>query len=209
MHKTIFACMHAKSLQSCPTLCDPMDCSLPGFSFHGIFQARILELVAMPSSNLSFVIQFLGRVILFVTPWTAAHQASLFFTNSQSLLTFMSIELEMPFNHFLLHPLLLLPSVFSSIRFFFNGLALCIRWPNYWSFSFSFNPSNEYSGLISFRISWFYLVAVQETLKSLLQHHSSKASILLHSVFFIVQLSHPYMTTEKTITLIVQPLSAK
>ena len=201
MHKTIFACMHAKSLQSCPTLCDPMDCSLPGSSFHGIFQARILEWVAVSSSNLSSVIQLLGRVRLFVTSWTAAHQASLFFTNSQSLFKFMSIESVMPFNHLVLHPFLLLPSVFSSIRFFFNELALCIRWPNYWSFNFS--PSNEYSGFIYFRIGWFDLLAVQETLKSLLQHHSSKASILQHSAFFIVQLSHPYMTTGKTIALTI------
>ena len=201
MHKTIFACIHAKSLQSCPTLCDPMDCSLPGSSFHGIFQARILEWVAMPSSNLSFVIQLLGHVVLFVIPWTAAHQASLFFINSQSLFKFMSIESVMPFNHLTLRPFLLLSSVFSSIRFFFNELALCIRCPNYWSFSFS--PSNEYSGFISFRIGWFDLLSVQGTLKSLLQHHSSKASILQHSAFFIVQLSHLYMTTGKTIALTI------
>ena len=152
----------------------------------------------MSSSNLSSVIQLLGRVGLFVTSWTAAHQASLF-TNSQSLFKFMSIESVMPFNHLVLHPFLLLPSVFSSIRFFFNELALCIRWPNYWSFNFS--PSNEYSGFIYFRIGWFDLLAVQETLKSLLQHHSSKASILQHSAFFIVQLSHPYMTTGNSTAL--------
>ena len=198
--------MHAKSLQSCPTLWDPMDCSLPGSSFHGIFQARILGWVAMPSSSLS-IIQLLGHVRLFVTSWTAAHQASLFFTNSQSLFKFMSIKSVMPFNHLVLHPFLLLPSVFSSIRFFFNELALCIRWPNYWSFSFS--PSNEYSGFISFRIGWFDLLAVQETLKNLLQHHSSTASILQHSAFFIVQLSHPYMTTGKTIALTIQTFVSK
>ena len=131
------------------------------------------------------------------TPRTATHQVSLSFTNSQSLLKLMFIESVMPFNHLTLRPFLLLSSVFSSIRFFFNELALCIRCPNYWSFSFS--PSNEYSGFISFRIGWFDLLSVQGTLKSLLQHHSSKASILQHSAFFIVQLSHLYMTTGKII----------
>ena len=124
-------------------------------------------------------VQSLSRVWLFVTPWTAAHQASLSITNSWSLLRLMSIELVMPSNHLILcRPLLLIPSIFSSIRVFSNELVLLIRWPKYWSFSFSINPSNEYSGLISFRMDWFDLLAVQGTLKSLLQHHSSKASIL-------------------------------
>ena len=137
-----------------------------------------------------------------MAPWTAAHQASLSFTISWSLLRFMSIESVMPSNHRILcHPLLLLPSIFPSIRVFSNDSALLIRWPKYWSFSFSISPSNEYSGLISFRIDWFDLLAVQGTLKSLLQHHILKASILQHSAFFTVQLSHPYVTTGKTIAL--------
>ena len=143
--------------QSCPTLCNPMDCSTPGF-----------------------------RVI----------------TNSQSLLKLMSIESVMPSNHLILcQPLFLPPSIFPSIRVFSNESALHIRWPKYWSFSFSISPSNEYSGLISFRMDWLDLLAVQGTLKSLLQHHSSKASILWRSAFVMVQLSHPYMTTGKTIAL--------
>ena len=142
--------------QSCPTLCNPMDCSTPGFPV---------------------------------------------ITNSQSLLKLMSIKSVMPSNHLILCcPLLLLPSIFPSIRVFSNESVLCIRWPKYWSFSFSISPSNEYSGLISFRKDWFDL-AIQGTLKSLLQHHSSKASILQRSAFFIIQLSHPYMTTGKTIAL--------
>ena len=138
-----------------------------------------------------------------MTPWTAALQASLSITNSQSLFRFMSIKSVMPSNHLILcpHPLLLLPSIFPSIRVFSNESVLCIRWPKFWSFSFSISPSNEFSGLISFRIDWFDLLAVQGTLKSLLQHHSSKASILHCSAFFVVQLSHPYMTTGKTIAL--------
>ena len=138
-----------------------------------------------------------------MTPWTAACQASLSITISQSLLTLMSIELVMPSNHLLLcRSLLLPPSIFPSIRVFSNESILCIRWPKYWSYSFSISPSNEYSGLISFRMDWLDLLAVQGTLKSLLQHHSSKASILQRSAFLIVQLSHPYMTTGKTIALI-------
>ena len=122
--------------------------------------------------------------------------------NSQSLLRLKSINLVMPSNHLILcHPLLLPPSIFSSIRVFSNELLLCIRWPKYWSFSFNISPSKEYSGLISFRIDWLDLLAVQGTLKSLLQHHSSKESILWHSAFFMAQLSHPYMTTGKTIAL--------
>ena len=135
-------------------------------------------------------------------PWTAACQAPLSITNSQSLLKLMSIKSVMPSNHLILcHPLLLLPSIFPSIRVFSNESVLPIRWPNYWSFSLSLSPSNEYSGLISFSMDWFDLLAVQGTLNSLLQHHSSKASILRCSAFFIVQLSHPYMTTGKTIAL--------
>ena len=126
-------------------------------------------------------VQSLSRVQLFVTPWTAAYQASLSITNSGSLFKLMSIELVMPSNHLIFcHPLLLLPSIFPSIRVFSNESALHIRWPKYWSFSFNISPSNEYSGLISFRVDWFDLLAVQGTLKSLLQHHSSKASILQH-----------------------------
>ena len=143
--------------QSYLTLCDPMDCSMPGF---------------------------------------------LSITNSQSLLKLTSIEWVMPSNHLILcRPLLLLPSIFPSIRVFSSESVLRIRWPKYWSFSFSTSPSNEYSGLISFRRDWLDLLAVQGTLKSLLQHHSSKASILQHSTFVIVQLSHPYLTTGKTIAL--------
>ena len=136
------------------------------------------------------------------TPWTAAHQASLSITNSQSLLKLMSIESVMPSNHLILCcPRLLLPSIFPSIRVFSNESVLCIRWPKYWSFSFNISPSSEYSGLISLRMDWLYLLAVQGTLKNLIQHHGSKASILWCSAFYIVQLSHPYMTTGKTIVL--------
>ena len=133
---------------------------------------------------------------------TASCQASLSITNFWSLLKLMSIESVIPSNHLILcHPLLLLPSIFPSIRVFSNELAPQIRWPKYWSFSFNISPSNEHSGLISFKTDWLDLLAVQGTLKSLLQHHSSKAPILRHSAFFIVQLSLPYMTTEKTIAL--------
>ena len=136
------------------------------------------------------------------TPWTTAHQASLSITNSWSLHKLMSIESVMPSNHLILyHPLLLLPSIFPSIRIFSNESTLHIRWPKCWSFSFSISPSNEYSGLISFRMDCLDLLAVQETLKSLLQHHSSTAPILRHSAFFTVQLSHPCITTGKTIAL--------
>ena len=128
-----------------------------------------------------------------MTPRTAAHQASLSITNSQSLLKLMSIESVMPSDHLILcHPLLLLPSIFPSIRVFSDESVLRITWPKYWSFSFSISPSNECSGLMSFRMDWLYFLAVQGTLKSLLQHHSSKAAILQHSAFFIVQLSHPH-----------------
>ena len=148
-----------------------------------------------------FVVLSLSHVLLFATPWTAARQASLSFTISWSLLKRMPVESVMPSNCLILyHPLFLLPSVIPSIRVFSNESALCIRWLKYWSFSFSISPSNEYSGLISFRIDWFDFHAVQGMLKS---HHSSKASILWCSVFFMVQLSHPYMTTEKTIALAI------
>ena len=146
-------------------------------------------------------VQSLSRVWLFATPWTTACQASLSITNSWSWLKLLSLQSVMPSNHGILcHPLFLLPSIFPSIRVFFRKSALHIRWPKYWSFSFSISPSNEHPGLI-FRMVWLDFLAVQGTLKSLLQHHSSKASILQHSVFFMVQLSHPYMTTRKTITL--------
>ena len=140
--------------------------------------------------------------LIFATPWTEAHQAFLSITNSQSLLRLISIESVMPSNHLILccH-LLFLPSIFPSIKVFTNESALQIRWPKYWSFSFSIHPSSEYSGLISFRMDWLDLLAIQETLKSLLQHHSSKTSIICHSVFFIVQLSHLYVATGKTIAL--------
>ena len=147
-------------------------------------------------------VQLLSHVRLFATPWIAACQASLSITNSRSSPKPMSIVSVMPSNHLILcHPLLLLPSIFPSIRVFSNESVLCIRWPKCWSFSFSISPSNEYSGLISFRINWLDLLAVQEILKSLLQHHSSKASILRRSAFFVVQFSHPYMTTGKTTAL--------
>ena len=147
-------------------------------------------------------VQLLSHVWLFATPWTKARQASLSITNSQSLLKLMSIESVMSSNHLILcHPLLLSPLIFPSIRVFSSESALPISWPKYWSFSFNISPSNEYSGLISFKIDWLDLHAVQGTLKSLLQHYSSKASILQCSVFFILQLSHLCMTTGKTIAL--------
>ena len=147
-------------------------------------------------------VQSLSRVRLFVTPWTAVHQAFLSITNSQSLLKLTSIELVMPSNQLILcRPLLLPPSVFPSIRVLSSESVLHIRWPKYWSFSFSISPSNEYSGLISFRMDCLDVLAVEGTLKSLLQYRSSKELILLCSAFFIVQLSHPYITTGKTITL--------
>ena len=143
-------------------------------------------------------VQLLSHVQLFVTPWVVACQASLSITNSWSLPKPMSIESVMPSNHLILyHPLLLLSSIFPSIRFFSNESVLCIRWPKYWSSSFSISPSNEYSRPISFRMDGLGLLAVQGTLKSLLQHHNSKASILRCSAFFIIQLSHPYVTTGK------------
>ena len=147
-------------------------------------------------------VQLLSHVWLFATPRTATCQASLSITNSRSWPKLMSFESVMPTNHLnLCRPLLLLPSIFPSTKVFSNESALCIRWPKYWNFSLSISPSNEYSGPISFRMDWLDLLAVQGTLKSLLQHHSSKASILQRSAFFTVQLSHPYMTTGKTIAL--------
>ena len=148
------------------------------------------------------IVQSLSHVQPFVTPWTAAHQFSLFFTLSGSWLKLMPINSVTPSNYLIFYCLLLLPSIFPSIRIFSNESFLPIRWPKYSSFSFSLSPSNEYSGLVSFRVAWLDLLAVQGTLKSLLQHHSSKASILQHSAFFIVQLSHPYMTTGRTIAFI-------
>ena len=153
-----------------------------------------------PEDN-SSAVQSLSHVCLFATLWIAAHQASLSFTIFQSWLNFVSIESVMPSNHLILCCPLLLPSLFPSIRVFSSESALHIRWPKDWSFSFSVSPSHQYSGLISFRSDWFVLVAVHRTLRSLLQHHNSKASILWHSVFFMVQLSHPYMTAGKTIAL--------
>ena len=147
-------------------------------------------------------LQSLSRVLLFVTPWTTVCQASLSITNSRNLPKPMSIESVMPSNHlFLCHPLLLLPSTFPRIRVFSNESTLCMKWPQYWSFSLSISPSYEHPGLISFRMDWLDLLSFQGTLKRLLQHHSSKASILQHSAFFIVQFSHAYLTTEKTIAL--------
>ena len=146
----------------------------------------------------------------FATPWTAAQQSSLSIASSWSLLKLMSIKSVMPSNHLILcYPFLLPSSIFPSIRVSSDESVLCIRWPNYWSFSFNNSPSNEHSGLISFRMDWLDLLAVQGTLKSLLHHHSSKASVLQHSAYFMVQLSHPYMTTGKTTALTRQTLVSK
>ena len=154
--------------------------------------------------------QSLSCVWLFATPWTVARQSSLSFTISQSLLKLISIESMMLPNHLILcHPLLLLPSVFPSIKVFSNESDLLIRWPKYWSFSFSISPSNEYSGLISFRIHWFDLLTVQGTLKSLLYYRNSKALILQCSDCYMVQLSHPYMTTGKVIALTIWTFVSK
>ena len=161
--------------------------------------------VLMP---VQFSSESLSRVQLFVTPWTAARQASLSLINSRSLLKLMSIESVMPSNHLILScPLLLPPSIFPSVRIFSNESALLIRWSKYWTFSFNISPSNEYSGQISFRMDWFDLLAVQRTLKGLLQPHSSKASILQRSAFFMVQLSHTYRTTGKTTVFTIWTLS--
>ena len=155
-------------------------------------------------------VQSLSHVRLFVTPWIAAHQASLSITVSWSSLKLTSIESVMPSSHLILcHPFLLLPPVPPSIRVFSNESTLCMRWPQYWSFSFSISPSSEHPGLISFRMDWLDLLAVQGTLKSLLQHHSSKPSVLRHSAFFTVQLSYPYRTTGKTIALTRRTFAGK
>ena len=159
----------------------------------GKMKSCYFEAFILPLSCCCFV-QSLSHVWLFATPWTTAHQASLFFTISKSLLKHMYVESVMPCNHLLLrHLLLLLLSIFPSIRVFSSESILRNRWPKYWNLSFSISPSNEYSGLISFRMDWLELLAVQRTLKSLLQHHSPKASILWCSAFFTVQLSHPYI----------------
>ena len=163
-----------------------------------MFCARHREEVQASVSS----VQSLSHVQLFVTPWTASWLAFQSITNSQSLLNLMLIESVMPSSYLILCcPLLLLPSIVLSIRVFSNESALHIRWPKYWNFSFNTSPTNEHLGLISFRMDWLNLLAVQETLKSLLQHHISEASILWHSAFFIVQLSHPYMATGETIAL--------
>ena len=164
---------------------------------------QVCSLVLPASSLLQFsLVQLPSHVRLFATPWTAVRQTYLSITNSRSLLKRISIESVMPSNHLILCcPLLLLPSIFPSIRVFSNESALLIRWPKYWSFNFSISLSNEYSALISFKMDWLDLLAVQGTFKSLLQNYSSKASILQYSAFFIVQFSHPYMTTGKTIAL--------
>jgi len=168
------------------------------------------ERIALKYVYLVSPVQSLSHVQLFVAPWTTAHQASLSITNSQSLLKLMSIESVMPSNHLIFCcPLLLPTSIFPNIRVCSNESALHIRWPKYWSFSFNISPSNEYSGWISFRVDWLDLLAVKGTLQSLLQHHSSKASIPQCSAFFIVQLSHPYMTTGKTIALTRQTFVGK
>ena len=180
-----------KSIYWTFTLCQTF-CWMPEFKA----KAQLISLVIISS------IQLLSREWLFATPWTAVHQASRSITNSWSLLKLMSIESMMPSNHLILCcPLLLPPSIFSSIRVFSNESVLLIRWTKYWSFSFSISPSNEHPGQISFRMDWLDLCAVQGTIKSFLQHHSSKAKILRHSAFFTVQLSHPYMTTGNTIAL--------
>ena len=174
----------------------------PGKHFDSLFtRCFLLKPQKLHSFQFSSV-QPLIRVRFFATPWTAAGQASLSIINSRSLLKLMSIESVMSSNHLILcHPLLLPLSIVPSITVFSNESVLRIKWPKYWSFSFNISPSREYSGLISFRMDWLVLLTVQGTLKSLLQHHSSKASILQHSVFIIVQISHSYMTTGKTIAL--------
>ena len=168
--------------------------SIISHNYHFFYLVRTFKIYSLSNfqayNTVFVVVQLLSHVWLFVTPLTAAHQASLSLTITWSLLKLMSIESVLPSSHLVLcHPLLLLPSIFPNIRVFSNALALCTKKPKYWSFSFSISPSNEYSGLISFRIDWFDLLAVQETLKSLLQHYSFKASILECSAFIMVQLS--------------------
>ena len=185
-------------------------CIVPEDVIHRVHGVSSLTQKCLDSGVSKFLLSFLqfssvqslSRIWLSATPWAAARQASLSNTNSRSPPKPMAIKLMMPSNHLILcHPLLLLPSIFPSIRVFSNESSLCIRWPEYWSFSFNIRPSKEHPGLISFRMDWLDLLAVQGTLKSLLQHHSSKASVLRRWAFFIVQLSHPYMTTGKTIAL--------
>ena len=170
---------------------------------------KILCIISSLLFNHTCCCSFTKSCPTLVIPWTAACPASLSFTISWSLLRLVSIESMMPSNHLICCPLLLLSLIFPSIRFFSNESAFCIRWPKYWSFIFSISPSNKYSGLISFRIHWFDLLAVQGMLKSLLLHHSSKASVLQHSAFFMIQLSNPYMTTGKTITLTMHTFVSK
>ena len=188
----------------------PCDNSTPPHTGHltsGEWEEAVWDCVWPLLSSVQFSCSVMSDSM---TPWTAARQASLSITNSRGLLKLMSIESVMPSSHLILcHPLLLLPSIFPSIRVFSNESVLCIRWPEYWSFSFSISPSNEYLGLISFRMDWLDLLAVQGSLKGLRQHHSSKASILCCSAFFIVQLSHPYMTTGETIALTRQTFVGK
>ena len=185
-------------------------CSGLGTSFQREYCHQGMTIEMFMTIKMFSSVQSFGCVRLFATPWTAACQASLSITNSWSLLKLTFIESVMPSNHLILcHPLLLLPSTFPSIRVFSKGSVLHIRWPKCWSFSFSISPSNEYSGLISFRIDWLDLLAAQGTLKSLLQHDSSKASILWHSAFFTIQLLHPYVTTGKTIALTKRTFSVK
>ena len=174
----------------------------PTLMSSGLIRKAVIKLLDYLVSQ---SVQSLSCVWLFVTPWTTARQASLSITNSWSLPKLVSIESVMPSNRLILCcPLLFLPSIFPSIRVFSNESALAIRWPKYWNFNFSIGPSNEYSGLISFRMDWLALLAVQGTLKSLLQHHTSKASILRCSAFFMIQLSHVYMTIGKIIALTIQ-----
>ena len=185
-------------------------CLSAGYLFLDDQQYTVLPLKRNQTHTVSQSVQLLSRVWLFATPWTAARQVSLSITNSWSFLKLMSIESVMPSNELIFGPpLLLQPSIFPSIRVFSNELALLIRWPKYWSFSFSISPSNEYSGLIFFMMDWLDLLAVQGTLKSLLQHHSSKASILRHSAFFMVQLAYLYMTTGKPYLWLDRPLLEK
>ena len=167
-----------------------------------VWHVRLLKVKWTHTLYQSSSVQSLNHVRLFVTPCTTAHQASLSITNSWSSPKLMSIQSVMPYNHLIFcRPLLLLPSIFPSIKVFSIESALCIRWPKYWSFSFNISPSNEHPGLIFFIMAWLDLLAVQGTLKSLLQNHSSKASMFCHSAFFIVQLSYPYITIGKTIAL--------
>jgi len=196
--KWIYIVAVVQSLSCVQLFVTPMDCSTPDSS--------VLHCLPVQFSS----IQLLSRVRLFATPWITARQASLSITNSQSSCKLTSIESVMPSSHLILcHPLLLLSPIPPSIRVFSNESTLCMRWPKYWSFSFSIIPSKEIPGLISFRMDWLDLLAVQGTLKSLLQHHSSKASILWCSAFLTVQLSHPYMTIGKTIALTRRTLVGK